>query len=85
VGVAVGTVVGGTIVAASDEDDEETTTTTTTTVNNPPATASAPISILPCEPAVVESEGITYYLCGSQYYVQAYGTVGVVYMPVSGP
>jgi hypothetical protein len=76
--VVVGTVVGGAIVAADDES-ETTTTTTTTTVTG------TPTSELPCEPQIMNSNGVTYYLCNSQFYVQAYGDGGLVYMPVNAP
>jgi hypothetical protein len=49
------------------------------------ATSSAPSSILPCEPQIVSLQGIDYYLCGSQYYVQVYGIDGWMYVPVSSP
>jgi hypothetical protein len=74
VGMMVGGVVGA--AAASADDDEETTTTTTTTTT--PAA-------LPCNPTVKQISGVTYYLCGTQYYVQAYGGTGPIYMPVPPP
>jgi hypothetical protein len=33
----------------------------------------------------MSSKGVTYYLCNSQFYVQAYGDAGPVYMPVDAP
>jgi hypothetical protein len=88
-GVMIGTVVGGAVVASTDDDDyhehEHSTTTTTTVVNVPGTPASTPLTTLPCQPQVVSSQGIDYYLCGSQYYVQAYGIDGPMYMPVSPP
>jgi hypothetical protein len=77
--VVVGTVVGGAIVAADDESESTTTTTTTTTVTG------TPTAELPCEPQIMSSNGVTYYLCNSQFYVQAYGDAGLVYMPVDAP
>ena len=63
-GLVVGAAVGA--AAASSDDDDSTTTTTTTTTST---TAS-----LPCNPSVSTVEGVTYYQCGQQYYVQAYGS-----------
>ena len=77
-----GTVIGGAAVAVADEDDDDqqlTTTTTTTT------TSGTPIATLPCEPKILTSNGATYYLCEGQFYVQAYGDSGLVYMPVAPP
>jgi hypothetical protein len=70
----IGTVIGGAAVAASEEDEETTTTTTTTTGGG-----------LPCTPAVQQIEGVTYYLCGRQYYVEVYGGSGPMFMPVAAP
>jgi hypothetical protein len=78
VGLAVGTTVAAVAVAASDEDDDDTSTTTTTTTTAPPA-------VLPCDPTVTIANGVTYYQCGPQYYVQAYGGTGPIYMPVPPP
>jgi hypothetical protein len=63
-------------VASADDDDNTTTTTTTTT-----STAA----VLPCNPTVTTVAGMTYYQCGMQYYVQAYGGSGPIYMPVPPP
>jgi Meckel syndrome type 1 protein len=30
-------------------------------------------------------QGVTYYQCGQQYYVQAYGGTGPIYMPTAPP
>ena len=70
----IGTVIGGAAVAASE--DEETTTTTTTTTTG---------GALPCTPSVQQIEGVTYYLCGTQYYVEVYGGSGPMFMPVAAP
>ena len=75
--MVVGTVVGGAIVAADQESESTTTSTTTVT--------GTPTSGLPCEPQIMNSKGVTYYLCNSQFYVQAYGDAGLVYMPVNPP
>jgi hypothetical protein len=69
-------VVGGAVGAAAAYDDEETTTTTTTTTTT---------GGLPCDPTTVEVQGVTYYQCGTQYYVEAYGGSGPIYMPVPPP
>ena len=76
-GLVVGAVVGA-AAASADDDDTPTTTTTTTTV----ATTSA---ALPCNPSVSTVQGVTYYQCGQQYYVQAYGGSGPIYMPTQPP
>ena len=75
-GVVVGAVVVG--AAAAANDDYTHTTSTTTTVVTTAAT-------LPCNPAVSTVQGITYYQCGQQYYVQAYGGSGPIYMPTQPP
>jgi hypothetical protein len=72
----VGTVIGGAAVAAAEES--ESTTTTTTTI-------ASPTAVLPCEPKMMTANSVTYYLCGSQFYVQAYGDSGLIYMPVDPP
>jgi hypothetical protein len=74
--VAVGTVVGGAIEAADDESEATTATITATGTST---------SELPCEPQIMSSRGVTYYLCNAQFYVQAYGDSGLVYMPVNPP
>jgi hypothetical protein len=87
-GVAIGTTVAAVAVtaAASDDDDDDddttTTTTTTTTINNNTATAQGG---LPCAPVIKEQDGMTYYQCGQQHYVLAYGGAGPIYMPVPAP
>ena len=71
-------VVGGVMVgAASDYDDDETSTTTTTTTTTTGG--------LPCDPTVMDVDNVRYYQCGSQYYVEAYGGSGPIYMPVAPP
>ena len=76
----VGTVVGGAAVAAAEEDEDDVQEVTTTTT-----TWATPVSSLPCEPKVLTSSGATYYLCSGQFYVQAYGDGGLVYVPVDPP
>jgi len=34
---------------------------------------------------VIPVEGVTYYQCGNDYYMQAYGSTGRIYMPVPPP
>jgi hypothetical protein len=77
-GMTVGVVTGAAVASAADDDDDETTTTTTTTTT--PATAA-----LPCNPTVTTVSDVTYYQCGTQYFVQAYGGTGPIYMPVPPP
>jgi hypothetical protein len=73
--VAVGVVVGGVVGAAvaSDDDDEDDESSNSTSAS------------LPCNPAVTQVKGVTYYQCGQTYYVQAYGGEGPIYMPVPPP
>jgi Meckel syndrome type 1 protein len=80
-GMAVGTtmVVGAAVIADEDNDDDETTI-----INTAPATATGPAA-LPCDPTVTIVDGVTYYRCGQQHYVLAYGGTGPIYMPVSPP
>jgi len=40
---------------------------------------------LPCNPTTKVVKGVTYYQCGSNWYTQAYGSTGVIYMPVPPP
>lgn len=74
--LVVGMMIGGVVGAAAASESEEETTTTTTTTNT---------GGLPCTPAVSVVEGVTYYQCGQQYYVEAYGGSGPIYMPVQPP
>ncbi len=76
-GLIVGAAIGA-AAASSGDNDSSTTTTTTTKV----ATSSAS---LPCNPSVSTVQGVTYYQCGQQYYVQAYGGSGPIYMPTQPP
>ena len=80
IGLAVGTAVVATAVAVDEEDDhhEHTTTTTTTTTTGAQAT-------LPCTPTVTDVDGMTYYACGQQHYMLAYGGSGPIYIPVPTP
>ena len=78
--LAAGLVVGAVVGAAAASADNETTTTTTTTT-----TAATTSASLPCNPSVSTVEGVTYYKCGQQHYVQAYGGSGPIYMPTQPP
>jgi hypothetical protein len=40
---------------------------------------------LPCTPNTKVVSGVTYYQCGSAWYTQAYGSSGVMYIPVAAP
>ncbi len=73
--MATGAAVGGAIVADDDESKPITTTTATGT----------PIDQLPCKPQIMSLKGVTYYLCSSRFYVQAYGDAGLVYLSVAAP
>ena len=60
--------------------------TTTVVYAAPPPAAPAPSNAsLPCNPNVVNKNGVTYYQCGQTYYMQAYGSGGPIYMPVPPP
>ena len=52
-------------------------------------TAAAPTSAgasgLPCTPNTKTVNGVVYYQCGANWYTQAYGSTGVMYMPVPPP
>ena len=48
-------------------------------------TVAATSAALPCNPSVSSVQGVTYYQCGQQYYVQAYGGSGPIYMPTQPP
>ena len=65
----------GTAAAIADEESESSTSTTSTT----------PAAVLPCNPTFTTIDSVTYYQCGSQYFVQAYGSGGPIYMPVPPP
>ena len=80
---AVGFVVGaatGALVNEALQPDVVTTEITT-------ASAPAPVAVtrLPCSPASSLVGGVTYYRCGSTYYVQAYTQGGLLYVPVAPP
>jgi hypothetical protein len=77
----VGMVVGGAVVGAAASASETTTTTTTSTTD---ATMAAYAS-LPCDPTVSVVSGVTYYQCGTTWYVQAYGATGPIFMPTAPP
>jgi hypothetical protein len=79
-GVAIGTTVAAVAITAADDDDDDDTTTTTTTT-----TTAAAQGGLPCVPVIKEQDGMTYYQCGQQHYVLAYGGTGPIYMPVPAP
>jgi hypothetical protein len=70
----------GTVAAIAEDDDETTTTVVTTT-----GTTAVPVTTLPCDPQMLVSSGVTYYLCSGQFYVQAYADDGLVYVPVDAP
>jgi hypothetical protein len=92
-GIAVGTTVAAVAVTAAEEEDDEedqeevqgdeevaaddnvTMTTTAATLEGG----------LPCNPVIKEQDAMTYYLCGDQHFVLAYGGTGPVYIPVPAP
>jgi hypothetical protein len=75
VGVVVGGVVGAAVASDDDDDDDDDDSSSSTGTN----------ASLPCNPAVTQVKGVTYYQCGQTYYVQAYGGDGPIYMPVPPP
>ena len=40
---------------------------------------------MPCAAQTETVNSVIYYRCGQQYYMQAYGSNGPVYMPVAPP
>jgi len=83
--VAIGAaVVGGVVGYAAGQSSTEQTTAPSTTVvyTAPPASGSGG---LPCTPNTAVVNGVTYYQCGTTWYTQAYGSSGVMYMPVPAP
>jgi hypothetical protein len=77
--LVVGTVVAGTAVAIaeSDDDDDDDDDDTIDTSSLP--------SQLPCQPIVHDVQGVKYYQCGSQFFVEVYGGGGPLFMPVAPP
>lgn len=77
--VAIGAaLVGGAVGYAAGQSSTEQTVVYTT----PPASGSGG---LPCTPNTAVVNGVTYYQCGTTWYTQAYGSNGVMYMPVPAP
>jgi hypothetical protein len=72
--MVVGAVVVGTAAAVADDDDDA----------EPTSSSSLP-STLPCQPIVHDVEGVKYFQCGSQYYVEVFGGSGPMFMPVAPP
>jgi len=94
-GIAVGTTVAAVAVTAAaeadddedeeeDEDEDAVTTTTTTGTTSTTSTASLQGG-LPCNPVIKQQDAMTYYSCGDQHFVLAYGGTGPVYIPVPAP
>jgi hypothetical protein len=93
-GMAVGvgfTAVAATAAAEEEEDEEDsddgvvTTVTTTTTGSTSSTTTTTLEGGLPCNPVIKNQDAMTYYLCGEQHFVLAYGGTGPVYIPVPAP
>lgn len=81
---AVGFVVGAATGALVNEAlQPEVVVTELTTPTSAPAPAA--VTRLPCSPASSLVGGVTYYRCGSTYYVQAYTQGGLLYVPVAPP
>ena len=81
---AVGFVVGAATGALVNEAlQPEVVVTELTTPTSAPAPAA--VTRLPCSPASSLVGGVTYYRCGSTYYVQAYAQGGLLYVPVAPP
>lgn len=80
-GFVVGAAAGALVNEALQPDVQFTEVTALTT------SAPAPVAVtsLPCSPASSLVGGVTYYRCGSTYYVQAYAQGGLLYVPVAPP
>jgi hypothetical protein len=70
---------------ADDGDPEGDVAPITTTTLTSGTTATALEGRLPCNPVIKEQDSMTYYLCGDQHFVLAYGGTGPVYIPVPAP
>jgi len=77
---AVGMVAGAALGAAAASARTENQTTTNNTV-----VYTQPSGGLPCAAQTETVNSVIYYRCGQQYYMQAYGSHGPVYMPVAPP
>jgi hypothetical protein len=85
-GLAIGTTVAAVAIGASvDDDDDDDDVVVIQTPAPAPAAPAAPQGGLPCNPTISQQEGMTYYLCGQQNYVLAYGGTGPIYIPVPAP
>lgn len=83
-GAAIGAATTAIVTQPSQSTTTAPATTTTTTTTTTEATAAPPPG-LPCDPAVQEVGGITYYACDQDYYILAYGAAGPTYTPVPPP
>jgi len=43
--------------------------------------STADFYALPCSPTTLEVNGVTYYLCGDNWYIRGYSGDNVVYVP----
>ena len=76
-GMVVGGVMVGAAAAAADANDNQPTTVynnTTTYVTTPP-----------CDPRETTINGVTYFICGNQWYQRSYAGSQVTFIPVSPP
>lgn len=71
-----GAIVAGTAAVVSESDDHD---------SDDDASSSSLPTTLPCQPTVLDVEGVKYYQCGSQYFVEVYGGSGPMFMPVAPP
>jgi len=69
-----GAVVVGTAAAISEDDEE----------SKESSSSSLPTT-LPCQPIVHDIEGVKYYQCNTQWFVEVYGGGGPMFMPVAPP
>ena len=74
--MVVGAVVVGSAAAIAESDDDDD--------DQEVATSSMP-SQLPCEPVVHDVQGVKYYQCNAQYFVEVFGGSGPMFMPVAPP
>lgn len=83
IGAAALGAMGGYVAGESSASQSTSATPPTTVVYSaPPPSGSAG---LPCTPYTAVVNGVTYYQCGATWYTQAYGSSGVIYMPVPAP
>lgn len=79
--VAIGAAAVGAMAGSAASKSSSSTPSSTVVYTNPPPGSAG----LPCNPNTVVANGVTYYQCGSNWYNQAYGSGGAIYVPVPPP